>query len=364
VKKHVSLLSVEEPLRAPLEIGFDYTRSLGPVLGEFMTALAGRRILGSRGADGRVHAPPFEYDPVTFAPPAGLVEVGPEGTVTSWTWVAEPLEGQPLAHPFAWALIRLDGAGTAMLHAVDAGSPAAMATGNRVRARWAASPAGHISDIACFEPCPVEPARPAGAAQPETVPPGTVPPGTVPPGTVPPGTVPPGTVPPGTVPPEDEQRVVMITTPVRLHYEHTASPGESEFLRGLAAGRLLGQRCPACGKVYIPPRAACPTDGIPTAGEVELPDTGTVTTFCVVNVPFRGQRVPTPYVAAAIVLDGADIPFQHLILGCDPGEARMGMRVAAVWKPRDQWGTTVENIDHFRPTGEPDAPYESYAHHL
>ena len=350
MKKHVSLLSVEEPLRAPLEIGFDYTRSLGPVLGEFMTALAGRRILGSRGADGRVHAPPFEYDPVTFAPPAGLVEVGPEGTVTSWTWVAEPMEGQPLAHPFAWALIRLDGADTAMLHAVDAGSPAAMATGNRVRARWAASPAGHISDIACFEPCPAEPARPAGAAQPETVPPETVPPETVPPE--------------ATERPEDEQPVTMITTPVRLHYEHTASPGESEFLRGLAAGRLLGQRCPACGKVYIPPRAACPTDGIPTAGEVELPDTGTVTTFCVVNVPFRGQRVPTPYVAAAIVLDGADIPFQHLILGCDPGEVRMGMRVAAVWKPRDQWGTTVENIDHFRPTGEPDAPYESYAHHL
>ena len=359
MKKHVSLLSVEEPLRAPLEIGFDYTRSLGPVLGEFMTALAGRRILGSRGADGRVHAPPFEYDPVTFAPPAGLVEVGPEGTVTSWTWVAEPMEGQPLAHPFAWALIRLDGADTAMLHAVDAGSPAAMATGNRVRARWAASPAGHISDIACFEPCPAEPARPAGAAQPETVPPETVPPETVPP-----ETVPPEAVPPGDERPEDEQPVTMITTPVRLHYEHTASPGESEFLRGLAAGRLLGQRCPACGKVYIPPRAACPTDGIPTAGEVELPDTGTVTTFCVVNVPFRGQRVPTPYVAAAIVLDGADIPFQHLILGCDPGEVRMGMRVAAVWKPRDQWGTTVENIDHFRPTGEPDAPYESYAHHL
>jgi uncharacterized OB-fold protein len=348
MKKHVSLLIVEEPLRAPLEIGFDYTRSLGPVLGEFMTALAGRRILGSRGADGRVHAPPFEYDPVTFAPPAGLVEVGPEGTVTSWTWVAEPLEGQPLAHPFAWALIRLDGADTAMLHAVDAGSSAAMATGRRVRVRWAASPVGHIRDIACFEPCPAEPARPAGAAQPGTVPPGTVPPGTM----------------LSDAPPEDEQPVAMITTPVRLHYEHTASPGESEFLRGLAAGRLLGQRCPACGKVYIPPRAACPTDGVPTAGEVELPDTGTVTTFCVVNVPFRGQRVPTPYVAASIVLDGADIPLQHLILGCDPGEVRMGMRVAAVWKPRDQWGTTVENIDHFRPTGEPDAPYESYAHHL
>jgi len=341
---------VDEPLRAPLEIGFDYTRSLGPVLSQFMTALAGRRILGARGADGRVHAPPFEYDPVTFAPPAELAEVGPGGTVTSWSWAADPLEGQPLAHPFAWALIRLDGADTAMLHAVDAGSAAAMRTGLRVRARWAESTAGTIRDIACFEPYPAAgPTAPPQTAQPEAPPPGSPRP---------------GAPHPETPPPPGPEPTAMIITPVRLHYEHTASHEESLFLRGLAAGRLLGQRCPACGKVYIPPRAACPTDGVPTSGEVELPDTGTVTTFCVVNVPFTGQRVPPPYVAAAIVLDGADIPFQHLILGCEPAGVRMGMRVAAVWKPRAEWGTTVENIDHFRPTGEPDAPYETYARHL
>jgi uncharacterized OB-fold protein len=316
---------VSEPLRAPLEIGFDYTRSLGPTLSQFMTALAGRRILGSRGADGRVYAPPFEYDPVTLAPPGELVPVGPEGTVTTWSWVPEPLEGQPLSRPFAWALIRLDGADTAMLHAVDAGSAAAMRTGMRVRVRWAEATVGHIRDIACFEPCdgPGPPERPGA-----------------------------------------ETQVTMITTPVRLHYEHTASPEESRFLRGLADGRLLGQRCPACGKVYIPPRGACPTDGVPTTDEVELADHGTVTTFCVVNVPYPGQRVTPPYVAAAVLLDGADIPFQHLILGCEPGEVRMGMRVRAFWKPRHQWGTTPENIDHFYPTGEPDAPYETYAHHL
>ena len=58
---------------------------------------------------------------------------GSEGTVISWSWTPAPLEGQPLARPFAWALIRLDGADTAMLHAVDAGSPGAMRTGMRVR---------------------------------------------------------------------------------------------------------------------------------------------------------------------------------------------------------------------------------------
>jgi uncharacterized OB-fold protein len=325
---------VDQPLRAPLEIGFDYTRSLGPVLGPFMTALAGRRILGSRGADGRVHAPPFEYDPVTFEPPAELTEVGPGGMVLTWSWMPEPLAGQPLAHPFAWALIRLDGADTAMLHAVDAGSAAAMRTGMRVHPRWAAVTSGHIHDIACFEPGDGPGPRPepgpgpaAGAAQ-------------------------------------DTGPVTMITTPVQLSYEHTASPAETAYLHGLADGRLLAQRCPVCHKVYLPPRGACPTCGVPTTDEVELPGTGIITTFCVVNVPFTGQRVQPPYAAAAVLIDGADIPFQHLILGCEPSEVRMGMRVATVWKPRGQWGTTAENIDHFEPTGEPDAPYESYAHHL
>jgi uncharacterized OB-fold protein len=321
------------PLRAPLQIEFDYTRSLGPVLSQFMTALADRRILGARGADGRVHAPPFEYDPVSSEPPGELTEVGPEGIVVSWSWMPEPLAGQPLAEPFAWALIRLDGADTAMLHAVDAGSAAAMRTGLRVRPRWSASPVGSIRDIACFEPCdaPVT-AGAAGAAG--------------------------GGAAPAT------ERAGMTVTPVRLRYEHTASPAESAYLRGLAEGRLLGQRCRVCGQVYVPPRGTCPADGVPMADEVELPDTGTVTTFCVVNVGYPGQRVNPPYVAAAVLLDGADIAFQHLVLGCDASEVRMGMRVRAVWQPPEERGTTAGSISHFAPTGEPDAPYETYARQL
>ena len=314
-----------------MEIAFDYTRSLGPVLSQFMTGLRQRRILGARGADGTVHAPPFEYDPVTSLPPDELVEVGPVGTVLTWTWLAEPLPGQPLDRPFGWALIRLDGADTAMLHAVDAGSAAAMRTGMRVRARWATDRTGSIRDIACFEPYALlsePPEAPTEAAS------------------------------------ADGEPVTMTLAPVRLRYQHTASPAESIYLRGLAEGRLIGQHCPACGKVYIPSRGTCPADGVPTDGEVELPDTGTVTTFSVVNVGYPGQQVTPPYVAAAVLLDGADIAFQHLILGCEPAQVRMGMRVRAVWLPREEWDTTFRNISHFEPTGEPDAPYESFARFL
>ena len=159
----------------------------------------------------------------------------------------------------------------------------------------------------------------------------------------------------------DAAPVTMTVTPVRLRYEHTASPGESTYLRGLAEGRLIGHQCPACGKVYIPSRGTCPVDGVPIDREVELPDTGTVTTFSIVNVAYPGQEVTPPYVAAAVLLDGADIAFQHLILGCAPGAVRIGLRVRAVWRPRAEWATTASTISHFTPAGEPDAPYESYA---
>jgi uncharacterized OB-fold protein len=105
-----------------------------------------------RMSDGQVMCPPVEYDPVTSESLRELVEVGDAGEVTTWAWQPNPVDGNPLDRPFAWALIRLDGADTAMLHAVDAGSADAMSTGMRVRVRWADEREGAITDIACFEP--------------------------------------------------------------------------------------------------------------------------------------------------------------------------------------------------------------------
>jgi uncharacterized OB-fold protein len=78
--------------------------------------------------------------------------VGPAGTVESWAWVEHPAPQHPLDHPFAWVLVRLDGAGTAMLHVLDAGSPEQVQTGMRVVADFApaAERVGRIQDIRAF----------------------------------------------------------------------------------------------------------------------------------------------------------------------------------------------------------------------
>jgi uncharacterized protein len=308
-------------------VAFDYTRSTGPVIGRFLTGLRSRQVIGGLLSDGRVAVHPPEFDPATHEPVTNFVDVADTGVVTSWAWVSEPVKAQPFDRPFAFALVTLDGADTPILHAVDVTSADEMATGMRVRARWAAERTGHITDLACFEP---ETAA-ATSSKPAV---------------------------------HDDEPVTGTITPVSLDYTYAASPEESAYFRGLAEGKILGQRCPVCQKVYVPPRSACPVDGVPTDEEIELPDSGTVTTFCIVNVPFLGQKINPPYVSAYVLLDGADIALQHLILEIPAEEVRMGMRVKAVWKPREEWGTTIENISHFRPTGEPDADFDTYKHHL
>ena len=110
-------------LSAQLTNHFDYTRSLGPVLSVFALALRDGRIVGSVNSDGKVFVPPVEFDTVTGRASAEFVDVATVGTVVSWSWQEQPVPAQPSDRPFAWALIRLDGADTALLHAVAVDSP-------------------------------------------------------------------------------------------------------------------------------------------------------------------------------------------------------------------------------------------------
>ena len=154
----------------------------------------------------------------------------------------------------------------------------------------------------------------------------------------------------------DEATELKVSTPIGVDYGWSAGPRSTAYLQGLIEGKLLGRRCPSCAKAYFPPRnGTCPMCGVLLDAEnVEVGPNGTVTTFCVVNVPFLGQKITPPYVAATILLDGADIGVQHLMQEVDAADVRIGMRVEPVWKDRSEWGPTMENIMYFRPSGEPD----------
>jgi uncharacterized OB-fold protein len=308
-----------EVLQAPLVVEFPFTRSLGPVQSAFLTGLRERTVLGVRTSGGRVLVPPVEYDPVTAAELRDLVEVAPTGTVTTWAWNPAPRRGQPLTTPFAWVLVRLDGADTALLHALDATGPEAVRTGMRVRVRWAGERTGAITDIACFEPYD-------GDATHELMPHDG----------------------------EFADPVTGIVAPARLDYTYAPGRAQSRYLAALAGHKTVGERCPSCRKVYVPPRGACPTCGVATGEQVEVGPGGTVTTFCIVNIKARNLDIEVPYVYAHIALDGADLALHGRIGGIPYDQVRMGLRVTPVWTEGGRYP------DHYRPTGEPDADYDTY----
>ncbi len=152
--------------------------------------------------------------------------------------------------------------------------------------------------------------------------------------------------------------VKSIVTPTHLVYEYTATGAHAEFLHQIGQGRLVGQRCSECGKVYCPPSGACARCGVATSEWVDVADRGTVTTFCIVRVPSENIEQKLPYCAANILLDGSDLVFIALLQECEVADVRIGMRVEAVWRPRSEWTPTFENIRYFRPSGEPDVPIE------
>lgn len=324
---------VPEVLSAPLVVEFPFTRSLGPVQSAFLTGLRERAVLGVRTADGRVLVPPVEYDPVTAEEIRDLVEVGTMGTVTTWAWNPAPRRGQPLTTPFAWVLVRLDGADTALLHALDAPGPDAVRTGMRVRIRWAEERVGAITDIACFEPYESEPYESEpyeGEPAPQAAPQAAAHSG------------------------EFADPVQGIVAPARLDYVYSPGRAPSRYIAALADQRTVGERCPTCRKVYVPPRGACPTCGVATAEQVEVGPRGTVTTFCIVNIKAKNLDIEVPYVYAHIALDGADLALHGRIGGIPYDQVRMGLRVEPVWTEDGRYP------DHYRPTGEPDADYDTY----
>jgi uncharacterized OB-fold protein len=308
-----------------MTIQFPYKRSTGPVVGAFLTALTERRIIGIR-AGGRVLCPPLEWDPETGDElPRDFVDVGPAGTVESWSWVAKPSVQHPLDHPFAFALIRLDGASTALLHAVDAGTIDAMATGMRVAPRWRGARIGHITDIEAF--VPGETPQTAGADG-------------------------------GPV----AEPIEMMDYNASIAYKLPVTANERRAEQANIEGRFLGLECPVCGRTYTGGRGYCPVDSIALGAddEVDLPQKGTVTNYTIITpTPYPGQTMTEPFARVHVWLDGTDVILGYQALLDTPNdEVRIGMRVAAVWASeaeKDDLPNTAEGrLLGWMPTGEPD----------
>lgn len=165
---------------------------------------------------------------------------------------------------------------------------------------------------------------------------------------------------------------------VTLTYHERLTENLNRFADGLLEGRIIGAKCPNCGRVYVPSKGYCSLCVVPTTekDELEVPDTGIVTGFTIVTpVNYYGQTKTEPFVYASVRLDGADSTLGGMdITGVSHAELRPGLRVKAKWVPSEErsvagmsnrgWGGLGEVVESFEATGEPDAPEDQYKEHL
>jgi uncharacterized protein len=172
----------------------------------------------------------------------------------------------------------------------------------------------------------------------------------------------------------DQEEPLMMDQFVELNYHDLLSPTMQRYSEALVKGTILGQQCPQCGLVFVPPRGYCPIDTIVlgTEYDVALKDTGVVTAYTIVTpVQYHGQKETEPFVRATILLDepGGILGLQDLP-GVPNDEVHTGMRVQANWIPESErslegldnrsWGATAGCIRGWKPTGEPDMDPETY----
>lgn len=143
--------------------------------------------------------------------------------------------------------------------------------------------------------------------------------------------------------------VEALTLKGQIKMPYTWSVGEtgSRFLIALRdEQKILANRCPKCGTVYVPPRkncGGCFVD-IGTDDWLEISSEGVVTSFTVVRYAYALQPVAPPFAYAIIQLDGASVGFVHII---KDGLERLknGARVRA--KFQEERSGRILDIDGF-----------------
>jgi hypothetical protein len=217
-----------------------------------------------------------------------------------------------------------------LLHAVDAGSPDAIADGARVAPRWKGTRLGRIDDIACFVLGEAPEVDGEEATEPA------------------------------------DDGVQMMDYIASITYRNPVPASVDRAIEASKDNRLLGMKCPACERVYSGGKGNCPIDALELGPphEVDLPEVGTITNFTIVTpVPYPGQTETEPFVRAFVLLDGTDVILSYQpVIELPAADVRVGQRVSAVWaSPAEEidggaggMGGAYGNLLGWIPNGEPD----------
>lgn len=150
-----------------------------------------------------------------------------------------------------------------------------------------------------------------------------------------------------------------ITNPLKAHhrigdmeadYIYTAGiAGEKFFMALKEEGKLIAAPCKKCGITYLPPRMYCEQCFERLEEYVEVPPSGVVDTYTITYEDSDSEKLEDPVIVAFIRIDDTDGGLIHQLGDIDPSEAKIGMRVTAVFKDKSKRKGGLKDIEYFKP---------------
>ena len=113
---------------------------------------------------------------------------------------------------------------------------------------------------------------------------------------------------------------------------------------------FLASKCSKCNKVFFPPRMYCEDCfcEIPDKEWFDVPASGTVKLFTIAKINTYGIKLEKPRVVGFINIDKTDGAILGIIETDNQDEDLHGIKVEAVFKPKNKREGTLKDILYFK----------------
>ncbi|MFX1364288.1 MAG: Zn-ribbon domain-containing OB-fold protein [Promethearchaeota archaeon] len=135
---------------------------------------------------------------------------------------------------------------------------------------------------------------------------------------------------------------VIITNkgPVRAEFAFWVGQYMDKFYDALENKKIIGNKCPKCGNVFVPPRKICGecNEKLSLNDDwIDLTDIGVLKNYTVTNykVSDRSSRkVKKPQIIGMVQIDGSNSAIVYRLLDLEPKDVKIGMKLKIVWQEK------------------------------
>lgn len=143
---------------------------------------------------------------------------------------------------------------------------------------------------------------------------------------------------------------ITIPAEINIPYNYSAGVAGSKFLGMLKdSGKFMATKCKKCGYIMMPPRIFCEDCFVDDVDWIEVGSTGVIKTFAVSYLSTDGKRMKDPWMLAIVKIDKTDGGLVVRLGEVKPDDVKMGMKVEAVLKPKEERVGSILDIKYFKP---------------